>query len=458
MASLNQFPQSNVPRPVPLPPVERAVWYHGLTSNHWRILAASFLGWIFDGYESYALFIVLPFALRTLLTRAQAATPALWAGIAISTTLLGWGIGGLIGGTLADYIGRKQMMLYSVLLYGVFTGLTALSTNFVMLCGLRFLTGLAMGSEWSTGVALVAETWPENARPKGAGFLQSGFGWGTLLAALTWWVLSAWNPLGPQSWRLMFVVGALPAFFTLYIRRAIKESEKWERAVREQRWSAVEEGVVVKANKRPLTFTEVFRERESRRRILLTFLMSLATMVGWWAISSWLPAYTIQLAKTQGLLNPAQWGTRAALLYTSGAVIAYLLSGFIIDAVGRRWFLFLTYLGCLITTPITYLWTHSAQTMMFVAAINGFFTLGCAYSWMAIYPAELFTSAVRSTAASVIFNGTRMIAWLFPIIAGSIIATFGSIPKAAMSLATIYLLGLIVPWFVPETRGKPLPM
>ncbi len=307
-------------------------------------------------------------------------------------------------------------------------------------------------------MTLLAETWPEHARPKGAGFLQSGFGWGALLAAVTWWVLSNWNPLGLQTWRLMFVVGALPAFFTLYIRRTIKESEKWERAVHEQRWNAVEEGgVVVKANKRPLTITEVFRERESRRRILLTFLMSLATMVGWWAISSWLPAYTTQLAKAQGLLNPAQWGTRAALLYTSGAVIAYLLSGFIIDAVGRRWFLFLTYLGCIITTPITYLWTHSAQTMMFVAAINGFFTLGCAYSWMAIYPAELFTSVVRSTAASVIFNGTRMVAWLFPIIAGSIIATFGSIPKAAMGLATIYLLGLIVPWFVPETRGKPLP-
>ncbi len=457
MASLNQFPHDNALRPRLVPTV-RMRWYEGLTVNHWRILAASFLGWIFDGYESYALFIVLPFALRDTLTPAEAATPAVWAGIAISITLLGWGIGGLIGGTLADYIGRKQMMLYSVLLYGLFTGLTALSTNFAMLAGLRFLTGLAMGSEWSTGVALLAETWPEHARPKGAGFLQSGFGWGTLLASIVWWILSAWNPIGPHTWRLMFVVGALPAFFTLYIRRAIKESAKWEQAVREQRWTAVDEGgAVVKSNKRPLTITEVFRERESRRRIVLTFLLSLATMVGWWAISSWLPGYTITLAKAQGLANPTGWGTRAALLYTSGAVIAYLMSGFVIDAIGRRWFLFLTYVGCLVTTPITYLWTHSAQTMMWVAAINGFFTLGCAYTWMAIYPAELFTSTVRSTAASVIFNGTRMVAWVFPFIAGSIVAGFGGVPKAAMSLAAIYVLGLIVPWFVPETKGKPLP-
>jgi MFS family permease len=434
-------------------------WYDGLTADHRRILLASLLGWIFDGYESYALFIVLPFALQDILTPVQARSTAVWAGIAISTTLLGWGIGGLIGGTLADYIGRKRMMLYSVLLYGVFTGLTALSTNFTMLAGLRFLTGLAMGSEWSTGVALLAETWPDHARPKGCGFLQSGFGWGALLASVAWWIISGLNPLGSHSWRLMFVVGALPAFFTLYIRQAIKESEKWIQAVREHRWAATdqESGIAPKAARRPLTLAEIFREHESRRRIFLTFLLSLATMVGWWAISSWLPAYTQQLAKAEGYANATQWGTRSALLYTAGAIVAYMISGFVIDAVGRRKFLFFTYLGALVMTPMTFLWTHSVEAMTLVAAINGFFTLGCAYTWMAVYPAELFTSTVRCTAASFIFNGTRMIAWIFPIIAGSMIQRYGGIPRAALSLGTIYLVGLIVPWLLPETRGKSLP-
>jgi MFS family permease len=434
-------------------------WYQGLTGKHWRILVASFLGWVFDGYEAFALIVALPLALRALLPAAQLKSAAIWAGIAIGITLLGWGVGGIVGGTLADYIGRKRMMVYSVLLYAIFSGITALSTTFWMLVGFRFLTGLAMGSEWSTGIAMLAETWPERARPKGAGLLQSGFGWGTFLAALIWWGLGRFNFLGPQTWRLMFVVGAIPALFTLYIRRAIDESERWITAIRERRWAATEVAgdIVRKSSRRPLSLAEIFRERESRKRVLLTFLMSLSTMVGWWAISTWLPVFTQGLARAQGKANPVAWGARAAIVYTAGAVIAYLISGFVADAIGRRWFLFITFAGSLVLTPVTYLWTHSVERMLIVAGINGFFTLGWAYSWMAIYPVELFASSVRSTASAFIFNATRLIAWIFPIIAGTIIQRFGGIPRAAMTLGLIYIIGLIVPWFVPETTGRPLP-
>jgi MFS family permease len=437
-------------------------WHAGLQRKHWTVLSASFLGWVFDGYESYALFIAMPFILKTMLTAQQARTPALWAGVAIGVTLLGWGTGGIVGGILADYVGRKRMMLWSVFLYAVLTGITALSPTYWVLVGLRFATGLAMGSEWTTGVALLAETWPNRARPKGAGFLQSGFGFGTLLAAVVWLILGTFNPLGPNTWRLMFVVGALPAFFCLYIRRAIDESERWIQAVKAQRWGATGIGEAQgrapgPASRRPFTLAAIFREPEARRRTLLAFLLSFATTTGWWAISSWLPAHVGRIARASGYANAADWGTRAALLYTTGAVVAYLLSGFLADALGRRKYLFFTFLGCFVMTPITYLWTISLPTMMAVAFVNGFFTLGCAYSWMAIYPVELFTSTVRATAASFIFNGARLIAWVFPLVAGVLIEAFGGIPKAAMTLGCVYLLGLVVPWFMPETRGEPLP-
>jgi len=436
-------------------------WYSGLNAMHWRVLTASFLGWVFDGYEAYALFIVMPFVLKSMLSPELFANRAVWAGTAISVTLLGWGIGGLVGGVLADYIGRKRMMIYSVFLYALFTGLTAAATSFWAFCFLRFITGLAMGSEWSTGVALLAESWPNHARPKGAGFLQSGFGFGTLIAALVWLVLSQTNPLGENTWRLVFVVGALPAFFCLYIRRAVNESEKWVEAVRAKRWAATEEDAhaagAPASDKRPFTLTEIFHEPESRKRTILAFLLSLTATVGWWAISSWLPEFAAQIARAEGVAAPGLWATRAALIYTCGAVLAYLLSGFLADALGRRLYLFFTFLGALIVTAVTYLWTHSLDALLWGAFVNGFFTLGCAYSWMAIYPAELFTSSVRATAAAFIFNAARLIAWLFPIIAGTLIQTFGSVSRAAMTLGSIYIIGLVVPWFMPETRGKPLP-
>ncbi len=435
-------------------------WYAGLTSRHWRILWGSYLGWIFDGYEAVALVYALGPALTTILTPEQAAARPFYIGAAIGITLLGWGFGGLLGGIAADYIGRKRMMMLSILGYAIFTGLTAFAYSFASLALLRFITGIAIGSEWSTGIALVAETWPNKARPKGCGFLQSGFGGGAVLAAIVWLILSVTNPMGDQSWRIMFALGALPAFVCLYLRRALEESERWMAALKEQRWAATEvdaaSGEGHRARQRPFTLAEIFREPESRRRVFLATAMSFATTVGWWAVSSWLPAYTEALAKAAG--EPAGvWGPRMGIIYNVGAIIAYVVSGFVADAMGRRPFLILTYLGCIASSILAYLWTGSLGVFMAIAFVNGFFTLGFAFSWMAIYLVELFTPAVRATAASFVFNGARLIAWVFPIIAGQIVTATGGVARAALIMSSVYVIGLIVPWFVPETVGKPLP-
>jgi len=432
-----------------------AAWHARLTPTHWRVLAASFLGWIFDGYETYALIVTIGAALGALLAPEQLKAFPFYAGIAIGLTLLGWGIGGIIGSTLADYVGRKRMMLISILAYALFTGLTGLSQTYWMLVALRFLTGLALGSEWSSGTALIAETWPNEARPKGAGFMQSAFGFGTFLAALVWFVAS---PLGHDAWRWVFFVGVIPAFFTFYIRRSIGESERWLAAVREKRWAATEADAASApgSEARPFTLAEIFREPESRRRVILGVLLSLSTMVGWWAISSWLPLYVQSVAKAAGQHDLVYWGSLAGLIYTAGAIVGYLVSGFLADALGRRWYLAFLFAGSLVVTPLTYLWAHSLSLVIVLAAVNGFFTLG-QYSWFAIYLPELFTSSVRSTAIGFIFNSSRLIAFLGPIAAGSIIAFFGGIPTAAVSIGTIYLLGLVVAPFMPETRGRPLP-
>jgi hypothetical protein len=117
-----------------------------------------------------------------------------------------------------------------------------------------------------------------------------------------------------------------PALFVLYIRRNVGESERWLAAIREQRWNATEGSS--SGGKRPFTLAEIFREPESRRRVLLTFLLSLATTVGWWAVANLLDRYTAQMAKAAGYADPVTWGTWASLLYTVGAIMHLHALGF----------------------------------------------------------------------------------------------------------------------------------
>jgi MFS family permease len=439
--------------------VQKLYWYSRLTGAHWRVLWASFLGWIFDGYETYALVVCVGPALKMLLAPQQLPFLPKFAGLAIGLTLLGWGIGGVSGGIMADYIGRKRMMIYSVVGYAALTGLTALSFNFSSFVILRFLTGLALGSEWSTGTSLIAESWPNEARPKGAGFMQSAFGFGTLLASLIWYLVS---PFGPQAWRIVFLIGFLPAVFVFYVRRNVEESQRWVEAIKQRRWGATEVSAVSTGSvaaqpaKRPFTLAQMFREPEARRRSILLFLMSLATVFGWWGIATWIPTYVQVVAKGHGFTDLAHWAGLAGILYNIGAILGYLSSGFVADAIGRKGYLVYVFTGSLIITPVTYLWTHELTPLLFVCLLNGYFTLG-QFAWMAIYPAELFTSSVRSTAASFAFNSSRLIGFLGPILAGSIISKLGGFSRTAIIFGFIYLLGLAVVPFVPETKGHPLP-
>src|ERR1700687_808145 len=151
-------------------------WYRSLTATQWKTVFASNLGWMFDGYETFSLILVVGVALHDLLVPAQFGQIPAYAGTVIGITLLGWGIGGVIGGVLADYIGRRRTMIFAILAYSLTTGLSAFAWDWVSFALLRFLVGIAIGSEWSTGASLTAEVWPDNARGRGAGLVQFGRG------------------------------------------------------------------------------------------------------------------------------------------------------------------------------------------------------------------------------------------------------------------------------------------
>ena len=436
---------------------DAAPWYRSLTSGQWRMLIAANLGWLFDGYETYALILTVGAAMHGLLDPSQYSQIPGYAGTVISITLLGWGIGGVCGGVLADYIGRKRTMIYAILAYSLLTGLTALSFNWISFALLRFAVGIAIGSEWATGSSMMAELWPQGARGKGAGLMQCGLGIGFFLASFIWLFVSGF---GPDAWRFMFVIGILPALLTLWIRTSIDESEVWQEVDAKRRAARARKdtGATLTANEQALTrFTvaDLFAEPEIRKRTIVAFLMSLTTTLAWWGISSWVPPYIASVAAKNGL-PAAQWVSYAGMAYNFGAILGYVSLGFLSDYFGRKPVTMAYFAIAFLMTPVLFLWTADPTLLLVAAAVNAFFTLG-QYSWMPVWLPELFPTRSRATGLAFTFNAPRFIAFLGPLFAGVLIVQFGGYSHAAMTIACIYVLGFCVAPFLPETSGKPLP-
>src|SRR5262249_15632529 len=383
-------------------------WYRSLNWTQWKALIASNLGWTFDGFEVFALILTVGAALHELLDASEYRLIPFYAGAVIAITVFGWGTGGLLGGILADYIGRKRSMTLTILAYSALTGLSALSWNWWSFAVFRFLVGLAIGSEWATGASITAELWPDHARGKGGAFLQAGYPIGSILASGIWVVIGT---SGPGAWRYMFLIGVLPALIVFWIRRTIPESQRWEpsnerrKAARDlQRKGAALQG----ENAALLRFTlvDIFAEPAVRTRLLLTFVMSLSVTIGYWGVSSFVPSYFGSVATAAAL--PAQrWGGLVGLVQNIGALLWFCCFGFGSSACGaeRRgknrptfWSSFL----CLVLTRFVYLGVHDFHLLLFGFAVYGFFTRGV-FSGPPIGRREFFPTRMRATAAGFIF-------------------------------------------------------
>jgi MFS family permease len=432
-------------------------WYRSLDANQWKTMIASNIGWMFDGYETFALILVVGAALHQLLDPSLYPQIRGYAGTVIAITLLGWGIGGVVGGVIADYIGRRRTMMYAILAYSLTTGLSAFAWNWESFALLRLLVGIAIGSEWATGASITAEAWPNHARGRGAGLMQCGLGIGFFLASFVW--LFVGNH-GPGAWRIMFLIGIIPALFAFWLRTGVDESKPWEHS-NEKRKAAharKQSGASLAEDEQHLTrftFADLFADPEVRRRTIILFLMSLTTTLAWWGISTWVPPFIGSIAAKQHL-SAQTWASYAGMSYNIGAICGYIGLGFFADRFGRKPVIMIFFAASLILTPVLYWWTHNLQLLLLVAAINGFFTLG-QYSWMAVWLPEQFPTHMRATGMAFVFNGPRFIAFLGPLFAGLLIAHFGGFGNVAVSFSLIYILGFVLVPFLRETKGQPLP-
>lgn len=427
--------------------------------KYYIALAATMLAFMFDAFDTQIMALALPSVLRE-----WNLTP-LVGGLIGSAALWGMAVGALTFGFVSDIYGRRIVMILTVLGIGVLTGLSALSTSFEMLIVFRFISGVFMGAMIPIDLAYIAEIAPKRRR----GLLMAALGltWpiGTILAAL-----SAGALIPTVGWRWLFVVGIIPAFIALYIRRQVPESPRWlakkgryaEAVVAAKRLGAEissvddidrssdsDTGAKQSAFK---TLKILFKPLYARRTLgasLASFLYQAATY-GW---SVWVPSILVIV-----LGYPIQRAIGAVILIYTVSIGGRLFFTLTADKLPRRLAFIMAY------------------ALMAIAALtmSSLLGLGAAFGWifllvmlvyqfaldtnpLQVWVAELFPTEVRGLASSFASTVGRIGAATAPIAFGALMGA-GLTNWVFYVIAALCILSIIVAVFVlkTETSGRSL--
>jgi MFS family permease len=398
------------------------------------VLIAAFLGWLFDGLEQGVFPLVARPALQDLLHVESDKDIGMWMGYITALFLVGAAGGGLLFGWLGDRLGRVRAMIWSVLAYSLFTGCSYWAQAAWQLGLFRFLAALGMGGEWSLGVALVMECWPERLRPLLAGAIGAaanlGFG---LLGAL-----GTAFPVSRDSWRWVMLAGAVPALLTLFIALFVPESPRWRESVKTR-------------DSKP--FREIFA-RPLRRRTLLAICFASIALVGTWGSVQWLPAWADQL--THGKIHNAKGITQ--MLCAAGAIGGCFVGPWIGGRFGRRPAYFMLCLVSLVSCACLFRCVHEYGPLFLLLDMLVGGATAAFYGWLPLYLPELFPTRARATGQGLCYNSGRILAAVGAIQMGRLLQAYeGSYARAGAVITLVYALGLGLIWLAPETKGKPLP-
>ena len=406
----------------------------------WIVLISAFLGWLFDAMDLNILTLVLAPSVAHLTHTTNPKVLGHIGGIVAGIKLFAWGLGGVIFGVITDRFGRAKTMLVTIVVYAVFTGLSAISTNWIEFMLFQAIAGLGIGGEWSAGAALVTETWPEHLRARAMQIMQLAFSVGFFVAAVFNLVL------GPISWRLVFAAGVLPIIVTLWVRRYVREPERWVQT-RQKAATAVNDP---HAQRTPLA---VIFGKDLRRPTTVGALVALAMMIGCWGGLTWIPSWIGQLLGPNGKVHTSAYVSYAMMLMNGGAILGYLTLMWLTQAVGRRWAYFIFCTGGLVISLYLFMQVRSVGGILGVMPIYGYFCIG-GFGTFAAYLPELFPTVVRATGQGFCWNIARLLTGFGPFAGGFLIGEFGSIPAASAVISLLFIIGLVAIWFGPETRGK----
>ena len=437
-------------------------WWRLLNRYHWFVLIVAALGWLFDCLDQQLFTLARGPAMKELLQPGE--DPAKYGGFATSIFLIGWATGGLFFGMLGDRIGRAKVMMITILIYSVCTGLSALSQSFWDFALYRFVTGLGVGGEFAVGVALIAEVMPDKARPGALGLLQALSTVGNVSAALigmTFAQLGAAGIVNPEkSWRWMFVIGAFPAFLALVVRARLKEPERWQRLKAS--------GEIAKRS--AFTYKDLFGIPRWRRNAIIGMLLACTGVIGLWGIGFFAPELirsVIGKSLAAKGVSPAEIRSKVDFLAAiglfiqqGGAFLGMMTFTWVAQRLGRRPALAIAFVLAMLSTAATFMFLKQIEDFWLIF-VMGFCQLSV-FAIYAIYLPELFPTSLRSTGTSFCYNVGRFVAATGPTMIGYLTSeVYKAQPEpmryAGLTMCAIFLFGLCVIPFAPETRNQPLP-
>jgi MFS family permease len=421
-------------------------WYRELTGYHWWVLIVASLGWLFDTMDQRIFVLVRQPAMEALLPAGS--DVKFYSGIATAVFMIGWATGGLYFGMLSDRWGRAKTMMLAIVVYAGFTGLSAVSQNRWDFMGYRFLTGLGVGGEFAAGVTLVAETMPVRARAHALGILQALSAIGNIIGStIGYFVLPAYG------WRGMFCVGVLPSLLVAFVFNRIKEPDAWLQAREAMRRGE---------EKQLGAIGDLFSNHRWRKNTIIGLMLAIAGVVGLWGIGFWSPELIREALSTLEKSTRDRYAALGTLLQDVGAFFGISAFTIVAARIGRRPSFVFFFLLAMAATIMTFGWLHQPSDIFWMIPVLGFCNLSI-FGGYSIYLPELYPTRLRSTGVGFCYNVGRIVAALGPftlVYLNSAFANAGYATPfryAAITLSSIYLMGIVAVIFAPETKGQPLP-
>jgi MFS family permease len=409
-------------------------WYSTLSQNEKHTFWACYGGWSLDALDAQMLPLVLPAIMKNWRVSHTGA------GSIVSASLACSALGGWLGGALADRYGRVRVLQITVICFSLFSLLAAVAQSPAQLALFKGLQGLGFGGEWAVGAVLVAEVFRPQHRGKALGTIQSGWavGWG--ISVLLFTILSSFLPQ-TICWRVLFVLGVLPALLVLYIQRSIPEPSNSAALLTDDGSS----------NRTTLRMTMFHIFSPANLRItLIGALLGLGAHGGYYAFTTWLPTY---------LMIERHIPLPAAGAYLGMIIVSFwcgcIGAAYLLDKIGRRYTILLFSLGSIATITL-YLLMHATTTEMFYLGFPlGFCSAGIPASMGALF-SEMFPAGIRGTGVGFCYNFGRIVSSGFPALVGVLSVRFGLRLAIGMDAVAGYAIVAIAVLGLPETRQSAL--